>query len=79
MMLTDFITKTPDGDESLVIKDKGFRFVFNNLGERPDTVAAFLVPKILSNDKNNAHIVWLTKGRVFWRFITSPFRKRRLI
>ena len=79
MMLTDFITKTPDGDESPVIKDKGFKFVFNALGEKPETIAGFLVPKILANKKNNAHIAWLTKGRTIWRFMTSFFRRRKLI
>ena len=79
MMLTDFITKTPDGDESPVIKDKGFKFVFNTLGEKPETVARFLVPRILANNRSNAHIAYLTKGKTIWRFISSPFHKRRLI
>jgi short-subunit dehydrogenase len=79
MMLTDFITKTPDGDESPVMNDKGFKFVFNTLGEKPETVAASFVPKILTNKKNNAHIVWLTKGKIIWRFMTSMFHRRKLI
>ncbi len=39
MMLTDLITKTPDGDSSPVIEDKSFKFVFNALADRPETVA----------------------------------------
>jgi short-subunit dehydrogenase len=79
MVLTEFITKTPEGDISPVIKDKNFRFVFNVLADRPETVAKFFVPKILANTKNGAHIVWLTKPKIIWRFIISPFNKRQLI
>ncbi len=79
MMLTDFITKTPEGHRSPVIEDRSFRFVFNALADRPETVAGFFVPRILSNKKNDAHIVWLTGAKTMWRFITSAFKKRKLI
>lgn len=62
MMLTDFITKTPDGDESPVLKDKSFKFIFNTLADKPETVAAFFVPRMLKNTRNNAHLVWLTNA-----------------
>lgn len=32
MMLTDFITKTPQGNPSPVLNDKAFKFIFNTLG-----------------------------------------------
>ena len=79
MMVTDLITKSPEGGVSPVIKDKGFRFIFNVLGDRPETVAKFFVPRILANRKNDAQIVWLTKLKTIWRFITIPFNKRQLI
>lgn len=79
MMLTDFITKTPDGADADVIKDKKFRFVFNALADRPETVAAFFVPRILRNADNDAQIVWLTNTKAFWRFLSAPFSKRRLL
>lgn len=79
MMLTDFITKTPDGDESPVIKDKSFKFIFNTLADRTETVASFFIPKILKNKKNNAHVVWLTNTKIIQRFMTVPFTKRNLI
>ena len=79
MMLTDFITRTPDGDESPVIKEKSFKFVFNALGDRPEAVARFFIPRILSNTRNNVQIVWLTRPKTLWRFATSPFKKRKLI
>lgn len=79
MMLTDFITKTPDGEESEVIGDKKFKKVFNILADKPDTVAKFFVPRMLKNTKNNAHIIWLTNRKATWRFMTAAFRKDRLI
>ena len=79
MMLTDFITKTPDGDDSPVIKEKSFKFVFNALADRPEIVARFFIPKILANKKNNAQISWLTGPKTLWRFATASFKKDRLI
>jgi NADP-dependent 3-hydroxy acid dehydrogenase YdfG len=79
MMLTDFITKAPDGTESPVIHETSFKFVFNALADKPDTVAAFFIPRMLSNTKNDAHIVWLTNAKAAWRFLTMPFVKRQLL
>jgi len=79
MMLTDFITKTPDGDPSEVISDEKFRNLFNILADKPETVAKFFIPKILSNTQNNVLIAWLTNRKAAWRFMTAPFRKDRLI
>ncbi len=79
MMLTDFITKSPDGDTSEVIADDNFKKIFNILADRPETVAAFLVPQMLSNTKNGKQIAWLTKGKVMSRFIMAPFSKRKLL
>jgi len=79
MMLTDFITKTPDGEQSEVIADEKFRKIFNILADKPETVAKFFIPRILSNTKNDAQIAWLTNGKATWRFITAGLRKDRLI
>lgn len=79
MMLTDFITKSPDGDVSEVISDKSFRFIFNTLGEHPETVAKFFVPRILRNTKNGKHINFLSNGKAMWRFMTLAFLRRKLI
>jgi short-subunit dehydrogenase len=79
MMLTDFITKTPDGEQSEVIMDEKFKKVFNILADKPETVAKFFIPRILSNKKNDALIAWLTNTRMAWRFMTASQRKDRLI
>ena len=79
MMLTDFITKTPDGEQSEVISGEKFKKLFNILADKPETVAKFFIPRVLSNTKNDAQIAWLTNRKATWRFITSVFRKDRLI
>ena len=79
MMLTDFITKTPDGEESEVISDEKFKKLFNILADRPETVAKYFVPKMLSNTKNDVQIAWLTNRKAAWRFMTAGFRKGKLI
>ncbi|NJD02806.1 MAG: SDR family oxidoreductase [Ruminiclostridium sp.] len=79
MMLTDFITKTPNGEQSEVMADGKFRKIFNILADKPETVAKFFIPRILSNTKNEVQIAWLTNRKAAWRFITAGFRKDRLI
>ena len=79
MMLTDFITKSPDGEKAEVLSDKKFIKIFNILADKPETVAGFFIPKILRNNKNNAQITWLTNGKAIWRFMTAGRRKDRLI
>ncbi len=79
MMLTDFLTKTPDGEASPVLNDSKFQFIFNTLGDKPETVAKFFIPKMLSDTKNDSHIEWLTTRKSFARFLSVPFKKRKLI
>ena len=79
MMLTDFITKTPDGGQSEVISDTKFRKIFNILADRPETVAKFFIPKMLGNTRNDVQFAWLTNRKAAWRFMTAGFRKRTLI
>ena len=79
MMLTDFITKTPDGAVAAIEIDRSFQTIFNILADRPETVAAFFVPRILQNTKNDRQIAWLTGAKTAWRFLCAPFRKRKLV
>ncbi|WP_163192136.1 SDR family NAD(P)-dependent oxidoreductase [Clostridium thermarum] len=79
MMLTEFITKSPTGEVSSVTRDDKFKKIFNILGEKPQTVAKFFVPRILNNTKQDAHIVWLTNMKSAVKFMMAPFRKRDLL
>lgn len=79
MVLTDFITKAPDGQPSEVVKDESFRKLFNILADKPETVAEFFIPRILANTRNDAQIAWLTNRKAAWRFMTAGSRKNRLM
>jgi len=79
MMLTDFITKMPDGGTAELMTNNQFTRIFNILADKPEIVAKFFVPRILDNKKNNAQIAWLTNRKVAWRFMTAPLRRNRLI
>ena len=79
MMLTDFITKTPDGRKAAIEDDSSFQKVFNVLADKPETVAPFLVEKMLNNTRNDAQFVWLTNSKAGIRFISSIFKPRKII
>lgn len=79
MMKTDFILKSPDQGVNKVMESERFTYFFNILGDHPFVVAEFLVKKMLKNKKNNAHIQWLTTGKITKRFLVSPFTQRNLL
>jgi hypothetical protein len=64
------------GDQEAIDLPEKTKKVYNILGDYPDVVAAFLVKEMLANQKNNAHIEWLTSGKAAWRFMTAAFNKR---
>ena len=52
--------------------------IFNILSDRVETVTPWLAKKVLNNKKNGASIVWLTRFKIFKRFLTAPFHKRNI-
>jgi len=76
MVLTDFILSRYEGQDPS--EWESARRIFNILADRVETVTPFLAEKILSNEKNDATIAWLTKGKMAWRFLTAAFTKRDL-
>jgi len=76
MMLTDFLTRPmqrmAEGEE------RRMRRVVNILGDHPQTVARFLVPRILANRRHRAHFAWLSGARAMGRFLTAGLRRRDL-
>lgn len=79
MMLTEFITKSPDGNVPAIESEKSFQKIFNILADRPETVANFFIPKMLANTKNNIRIEWLTNVKAMTRFMAAPFSRRQLV
>lgn len=74
IMITDFTTHSL-GDNKIELSEKTKK-VYNILGDKPETVAKFLVDKMVTNKENNAKINWLTNGKAFKRFLFAGFNKR---
>ncbi len=56
--------------------DEKTKKVYNILGDYPETIAEFMVDKIINNKKNNVKFAWLTNRRSAWRFMSAGFNKR---
>lgn len=72
MVATDFLKQSLNESES---GNKQTKKVLNILADDVDTVTRFLVEEILTTHKNGAQIEWLTKPKIFWRFMSSRFKK----
>ena len=54
----------------------GIKKVYNILGDYPNTIAEYCVPRMIKNKKNGYQVVWLSNRRAFGRFLTAGFKKR---
>lgn len=52
--------------------------VFNILSDTVETIAPWLVNRMLRNRRNGARIIWLTGLKASWRFMSAPFSKRQI-
>ncbi len=76
MVLTDLtmtqVRKDPEHSRQLIK-------IYNILANEADTVAPFLVRKMIANNRNGAKISWLTTGKVIRRFLFAPFSRRDIV
>jgi NAD(P)-dependent dehydrogenase (short-subunit alcohol dehydrogenase family) len=75
VVITDFLVKPLGGEKEIQLTEKEKNF-YNIVGDYPDVVAEYLVDSMIINTTNNAHIEYLTKSLISWRFLTSWFYKR---
>ncbi len=75
IMITNFIN-TSLGDGKKIELDDKTKKVYNILGDYPETIAKYMVNKIINNKKNNVKFTWLTNRRAMFRFMTSRFNKK---
>lgn len=75
IMITGFITNANGGKTKVELSEKTKK-IYNILGDYPETIASYVVPRMMRNTKNDGNIVWLTGGRAFGRFMTAGFKKR---
>lgn len=76
IMITDFL-KTANGGSTQIELPEKTKKVYRILGDYPETIARYVVPRMIRNQKNNARIIWLTNRRAFARFLTAGFCKRK--
>lgn len=75
IMITGFLSNANGGKTKVELSEQTKK-IYNILGDYPDTIAKYVVPKMILNQKNNAKIVWLTGMRAMSRFLTAGFNKR---
>ncbi|HTX71943.1 MAG TPA: SDR family oxidoreductase [Rectinemataceae bacterium] len=76
IMITDFTMDHVDRASPAWERTKR---IFNILADRPERVAAFLVPRILGNTRNGSLIAWLTPAKILFRFMTSALVRRSVV
>lgn len=74
IMITNFISNDV-ANNKIDLADKT-KNVYNILGDRPETIAKFMVEKIIHNNKNDVKFTWLTKAKASKRFIMAMFGKK---
>ena len=72
IMITNFIG-TAMGDGEKIELDEKTKNIYNILGDRPETIAKFMVEKIVRNDKNDVKFTWLTTRKSMGRFFKALF------
>ena len=75
IMITNFLTTANGGKTKMELDDK-IKKVYNILGDYPETISAYFVPRMLKNKKNNYQMTWLTTRKAFGKFLTAGFKKR---
>lgn len=76
MVVTDLLLNQRSGSAEDWERTK---WAINVLGEKVETIAPWVVEQVLKNDKNGAHISWLSGPKVMLRFLTAPITKRKII
>lgn len=75
MVMTDLVLERFKDDPQALEKNKR---IFNIIGDRVENVAPWLVERILSNEKHGVRINYLSRAKMFGRFLAAPFSKRDL-
>ncbi|HXS35808.1 MAG TPA: hypothetical protein VN721_03860, partial [Flavipsychrobacter sp.] len=66
-------------DENHYRNSKKMKRIFNILADKVETVTPWLAKNILNNKKHGKNIAWLTKRKIAFRFLISPFYKRHVL
>jgi NAD(P)-dependent dehydrogenase (short-subunit alcohol dehydrogenase family) len=77
IMVTDFTMKRLDRQDPAAWERT--KRVFNILADRPETVAAYLAPRILAARRSGTLIAWLTGPKILFRFLFAGILRRRVM
>jgi len=77
MVVTDLLTG--QNQDSTPAERERAKNAFNLLADRVETVAPWLVDRMLADPKNGMRIAWLTPGKIIGRLALGRFRKRKLV
>lgn len=75
IMITGFLTEA-NGGKTKVELTKKIKKVYNILGDYPETISEYVVPRMIKNNRNNSQIAWLTTWRALGKLIKAPFVRR---
>jgi NADP-dependent 3-hydroxy acid dehydrogenase YdfG len=75
MVITDLVLEPMQKDPELMARSKR---ILNIIADRVETVTPYIVEQVLADDSHGTRIRWLTRPRLFWRFLTAPFSNRDL-
>ncbi|MBE9042195.1 SDR family oxidoreductase [Oscillatoriales cyanobacterium LEGE 11467] len=77
IVVTDLLSGQYDLDDPAQARDwEQTKRLLNLLADRVETVAPWLVDRILTNTKTGDRIAWLTPSKAIGRLLVSPFRQR---
>lgn len=76
MVVTELLTNQREASPETWERNKK---IFNNLAEKVETVAPFLVEKMLANTKHGAKISFSSSLKILWRFMTAGITKRDVL
>jgi NAD(P)-dependent dehydrogenase (short-subunit alcohol dehydrogenase family) len=74
MLITGLVTEQYRGRPEAWERD---RKIYNILADRAETVAPWLVNRMLTNRRSGARFGWLTRRKLLVRFLLAPFAKPR--
>jgi NAD(P)-dependent dehydrogenase (short-subunit alcohol dehydrogenase family) len=77
IMVTDFTLQRLDRQDPAAWARA--KRVFNILADRPETVAAFLAPRILAARRTGSLVAWLTGRKIMARFLFAPILRRKVM
>lgn len=76
MILTDLLVGNDAENPKELNK---LKWIFRVLADKVETVTPWIADQLLlNNNTNGSRIAWLTKQKIFFRFLLAPFRKRNI-